>query len=425
MKPSIYNYKIKDAETTIFFNGLSEYSFRVNNRYAESFENIINNPSVFNKSFESFINTMIQKGFIIKRETDESILLRNKLKNLYRANEYTIMILPTYQCNLRCWYCVQDHSNTYIDDFCVNKIKLRISKMLNKDNVKKLNISWFGGEPLLSYNQVLHITKWAKALSDSLNKTFSATITTNGTLLDKNKILELKCAGVENYQITIDGDRLSHNQIKTLRNSSAFDISMKNVGYIMEHTHCLLRFNYTKKNMSPDSIINDLDKILPQNGRHNITFLIYKVWQEESNCVPQSQIEDLMQLASKIGLQPKLAEPGICYADQAMFECVFSNGRIGKCDNQSPTAANGFINDNGDVEWNLESESVISFLEKATSECHDCKYLPLCWGPCIAKRNKAHNDNRHVVCQYTDKDSEMANLIRNIHINHEYANPNI
>lgn len=287
MKSSLYNYYVNDKDNVIIFNGLTEASFRIGERNADVFKAIIESPDKFVEDFKPFIDKMKGDGFIIEDDFNEEEVVRNKYDYIRHGEEYMAMILSTYQCNLRCWYCTQDHADSWMSDETVRRIKKRIEKELRKDAIKHLSISWFGGEPLLAYDRVVEISRWAKNLAEELGKGFGAVITTNGTLLNRKRVEELRDAGINYYQITIDGNRETHNNVKILGKDSAYDRTIENIGYIIEHTHCTLRFNYTKENLKPESLIRDLDQTLSKENREKISFLIYKVWQEKAAEISQ------------------------------------------------------------------------------------------------------------------------------------------
>lgn len=425
MKSSLYNYYVNDKDNVIIFNGLTEASLRIGERNADVFKAIIESPDKFVEDFKPFIDKMKGDGFIIDDEFDEEEIVRKKYDYIRHGEEYMVMILSTYQCNLRCWYCTQDHADSWMSDETVRRIKKRIEKELRKDAIKHLSISWFGGEPLLAYDRVVEISRWAKEFAEELGKGFGAVITTNGTLLNRKRVEELRDAGINYYQITIDGNRETHNNVKILGKDSAYDRTIENIGYIIEHTHCTLRFNYTKENLKPESLIKDLDEALSKENREKISFLIYKVWQEKAAEISQVEIDKLMELAFNIGITPKLAEGGMCYVDKKNFDCIFANGNVGKCDNESPEDRNGILTESGDIEWISDISAHRSILEYENCECKDCRFLPLCWGPCTAKRETMLKDNGKIVCQFDNKDFQMSRMIRNKHVNKEFSKKKI
>lgn len=422
MRPSKFNYYVKDTntDTHIIMNGVSENSIRVSNVNFDSISRIINYPDDNYSQYSKFIDTMLDYGLIIRDEVDESDLIKKKYKENCRENEFSIMILPTYQCNVRCWYCIQNHSDMWMEDSVVNNIKARIEKALN--DVDTLCLFWFGGEPLLCYDNVLSLTKWARVKAYNAGKKFNCSITSNGTLLNKERISALREAGVGSYQISIDGQRSVHDKVKQLGKCSAFDKTMENIGEIIQHTSCTLRLNYTKENLQPEEIINDIDSSLPKSGRGNLTFLIYKVWQEESCGIDDNLVVRLSELAMSIGLVPRYAVLGMCYTDQKHFECIFPNGRVGKCDNLEPEDSPGLLIPGGNIRWIGDISSYKTIVNTEANECHTCKYLPLCWGPCMAKRNLMLQHKGQIWCQFDDKEKEIHQLIINEHRNREYTN---
>lgn len=196
------------------------------------------------------------EGFIYdENEVEEITNIQNKFKKLQQPDQYLLMILPTYQCNLRCWYCVQSHQDLWLSDEVTARIKNHIRIKLEDPTIKSFVLSWFGGEPLMAYNKLVEITRFAKNITTKYNKVFSVMITTNGTLLTPERIEELHELGVSKYQITIDGKQELHDKVKHLSGKSSYDITLNNINLITKHTACCIRFNYTKDNLEPHLLI--------------------------------------------------------------------------------------------------------------------------------------------------------------------------
>ena len=206
------------------------------------------------------------------------------------------MVLPTYECNLRCWYCIQKHENLFMSDEVLSNVKQLIKRRLDDDTITKFHLSWFGGEPLLAYDKLLELTVFASNFAKEKGKSFSSVITTNGTLLTSERIEALRQAGVVGYQITIDGDRPTHNSVKKLGQMSAYDRTLDNINLIVRHTHVNLRFNYTPENLMPHGIIGCLKNKLDKDVLNNITFTIYKVWQADIGKIKNDDVDLLFNL---------------------------------------------------------------------------------------------------------------------------------
>lgn len=416
MKQSKYNYIVPFKDNTIFFNGISEAFFVASSNHAEAYKTIIQNPEQHKMLFRDFIKKMKTDGFIIDDEENEIDKIKQKYNALRKNNQYMLLILPTYACNLRCWYCTQKHENMFMSDNTISRLKKLIISKLSDNDITDFHISWFGGEPMMAYDKVIDITLFSKNLSNRLGKSFSASMTTNGTLLNRERIEALREAGLRHYQITIDGNRKMHNSIKKLGNISAYDRTIENINIIARDTAVNLRFNYTKDNLNAESIFKDLLETLNPEVRHNIAFTIFKVWQEKQENICDADVDSLFEYGKKAGMYSTLYSPGPCYTDQYHYDCIFPNGHVAKCDNHSPLDSPGRLTENGSIEWIEDMSKYYEphIFDSKQKECCDCKYLPICWGPCVAKREDMLRNTGFIKCHYTSRDIEMTRVIQNI-----------
>lgn len=265
---------------------------------------------------------------------------------------------------------------------------------------------------MLGFKQVLDLTSFTRHLAEEFDKEFNSDITTNGTLLNREHIEQLINAGVSTFQITIDGDKATHDAVKLLPHGSAYDKTLENINIIAESAACVLRFNYTHDNLLPDSIIRDLKSKIKEENHKNITFLIYKVWQEPQEKIDQNKVSRLVELGGGIGLNPILPTSNLCYADRKHFDCIFPNGNAEKCDNESPLSAKGKIV-GGEIKWEGSTEAHVPAFKNHNFPCYKCKYVPICWGSCVAKRSMILNKSKIGQCCYVDKDEEMKRFIIN------------
>lgn len=426
MKTSAYNYYISYNEGIIFTNGISESMFWIELKHAGFLKKIIENPDNYKDLYAPFIERMVENGFIIEDTIDETVLIEEKYNRLRVPDEYRIMILPTYQCNLRCWYCVQDHENSWLTDENINQIKKLIIHNLNNTEIKRLHISWFGGEPLLAYDKLLELTAYCKRLCQNINKDFFCSVTTNATLLTSKRISELRVAGVSHYQITIDGEKEVHDKIKVLGKQSAFDTTLTNIAEIARHTHAVLRFNYTPETLISDKLICQIADRIPVDVRRNIRANLQEVWQtngdEKYNI---SNVISLMDRFIEIGIRPSLRPFGLCYVDQKYYDCIYPSGEVGKCENGITDMKHQTLDENGICDLSTaESTHYLSTYEQDKSECKDCEYLPLCWGPCSQKRYLMIKNFGSVNCIWNKSKRENAirDNIVNLYLNKKYEN---
>ena len=193
--------------------------------------------------------------------------------------------------------------------------------------------------------------------------------------------------GITSYQITIDGCKDFHDKIKILNKESAFAKAMRNIELVAKgNAKCTIRFNYTHKNLNPEAIIKDLKSHLSQETLGKCDFMIYKVWQEDATLVDNDKVSALFNSAREIGLKPGFGALGLCYADFLNFCCVFPNGKASKCDNDNPKNLTSVLEEDGSISWTKQISDIPDVKPGDGSICSTCKYYPVCFGPCIGKR---------------------------------------
>lgn len=303
-----------------------------------------------------------------------------------------------------------------MDDDILERVKLLIKRKLSDEGITRLHISWFGGEPLMAYDRVCALNAFAKGYAEEHGKSFSSSITTNGTLLTPERIETLRNLGISHYQITIDGDRKTHNSIKRLGTISAYDRTLDNVNTIARHTSVSLRFNYTSENLKPDLIFKTLKEKLNTKVLHNIAFTIFKVWQQNKNEINATDVDALFLRGVETGMYSTLGSSGLCYTDRYHFDCVFPNGRVGKCDNRSPEEAPGVLQPNGTILWEEYMGDYYEphLFDNRQTCCTACRYLPICWGPCVSKREDMLGSEGNIRCKYNNPDKDMETMISNL-----------
>lgn len=121
-----------------------------------------------------------------------------------------LILLPTEQCNFRCTYCYEDFRIGRMTEDTVQGVKRLVSRRL--DGLRQLNVSWFGGEPLMARTVVEDISSFiADAVAAGPGTRYAADMTTNGYLLDAARAEELARLGIGSYQISLDGPQEVHD----------------------------------------------------------------------------------------------------------------------------------------------------------------------------------------------------------------------
>ena len=124
----------------------------------------------------------------------------------------------TRRCNLKCIYCCEPKQ---IADSNFNTIKKIVDK-LAENGLKKICVT--GGEPLLR-KDLLDILKYIKS------KQIYITLSTNGSLLDKNKLEKIE-PHINNIRFSIRGLEKNHNEIT--KSPYNFNETIKNIQSAVE-----------------------------------------------------------------------------------------------------------------------------------------------------------------------------------------------
>lgn len=114
------------------------------------------------------------------------LLERSPVSNTARSNRskqrsLRLLILKTVgYCNLACRYCYDYNDTTYRRKLDVELGKRAIEEAL-ASATRNLSILFHGGEPLLAFDEIRALTKFAKATARRLGKEVNFSVQTNGT----------------------------------------------------------------------------------------------------------------------------------------------------------------------------------------------------------------------------------------------------
>lgn len=126
-----------------------------------------------------------------------------------------LIILPTEKCNFRCTYCYEDFEIGKMKRPTIDGIKNLISARVERDTLDHLNLSWFGGEPLLAKDVMFEIASFAKSLLDAGKiQTLTGEVTTNAYLLEPQVLAMLVSNQQKSYQISLDGFGEGHDKTR-------------------------------------------------------------------------------------------------------------------------------------------------------------------------------------------------------------------
>lgn len=399
----------------LIYNTYTGNLLKVTKTKTTQVETIIKNNS--QKLDEHIMEILINEKILIPTDADEYAFYLATHNKLIHQTALSLMVLPTHQCNCRCAYCYENFSGPIMSNTIQKNLILFAKK--NLSSCSALNVSWFGGEPLLAIDVIHNLSKKLIELCKASKKPYSASMTTNGTLLTLPIFKELLKCKVISYQITIDGTRDVHDyQRPLLKGGSSYDLIIKNLMDIKSEFSTLnfsiiLRINLTKLSINNiEAYLTQLENLFGDDNRFKIHFNFAANWGGErinnfANNLLTNNDKSFDILKSIIGksktslnIQNLDNQDGICkfnagcYAGFSNHYTIDSNGNIFKCaqtirDNIKPLgnlSSDPFIWD--DYEYS-KWEYLASCFEIAP-KCKKCFLLPTgcCQTSCVVGKYK-------------------------------------
>lgn len=115
----------------------------------------------------------------------------------------------TSQCNIRCEYCYVDFKNDKLDFSLAKNI---VDYLVLKEWNEKI-ISFFGGEPMLEFENLKNIVEYAKKKFEEKNKQISFKVATNFLLMNEEKMDFLRENNFE-IHISMNGNVENNNKMR-------------------------------------------------------------------------------------------------------------------------------------------------------------------------------------------------------------------
>lgn len=162
-------------------------------------------------------------------ENMDSDIARYHPENYMLAN---IVLEIANDCNLNCIYCYGNGGaygrkrELMSFEVAQKAIDFLVS---NSGDLNELHVTFFGGEPLINFPVVKDVLYYCKKIESEVNKKFSFSMTTNGTILNDEIFNFIKDNRVS-VMISIDGDRDIQNKHRCYCNGrGSFDDVKKNI----------------------------------------------------------------------------------------------------------------------------------------------------------------------------------------------------
>jgi len=292
---------------------------------------------------------------------------------------------------------------------------------------KRLILDFYGGEPLLYLSRIKSLASQLKPAIEALGGRFEFTLVTNGSLLTREVVTELRDLGLSSFKTTIDGPADHHNRTRPYKDGrGSWERIVGNLADCRGIVPITLSGNYTEASASAfPRLLSDLDAA--GFGPSDIdTVQFYPVMQVNdrfanpeftAGCL--SNDEPWVHAAS-LSLREEIMRrgyhfpplhPAPCMIDLDDALVVDHDGTIYKC--VTLIGHKDFAA--GDIWQGMNDSWPAQYCKghwQQEAKCRECRYLPLCFGGCRYMAYQRDGTMAKVDCQKPFLDATLAEMLR-------------
>ena len=186
-------------KSTVLYSTLSEKTLLIN-------KDVLNDVKLldFEKISNELLNKLKEYGFLVPLNLDETafVLSTNKQK-IEDSKTLHFVLMATGLCQLGCFYCGQNHTNTYFTEETQSKILENIDTDLSSKSYNHSEMGWFGAEPLLAMDTMKKMHLKVLEICDKHSVTYSGGgMPSNGFELTVDRFVELEKLGITDIDVT-------------------------------------------------------------------------------------------------------------------------------------------------------------------------------------------------------------------------------
>lgn len=346
------------------------------------------------------IETLSSYRFLVDSDKTEFEYLKSELHKSRLNNEYAhITIAPTLNCCFSCYYCFEKLKSSHtISKETINSI---VDFIGSKKNLKRLYLTWFGGEPLLAIDVIKNIYE---LITEKFKGQIISEIITSGYLLNDYIIDVISQINISNIQITLDGWKGTHNKVKYTNNDkNTYDKTVENIAKLcnIPGLKIVVRVNITGDNMTDFIKVYRQIKSINSNIYINPAPVIDASGNSIQRCIHYLDNDKYFEFLTNLFDEYRIITTTL-WNDDMTTECavrhinsyVFGpSGEIYKCwENLGDSNfCIGAFSTNS-VFISGHGQNIFSEINETdplkNRECIECAYLPLCYGGCPINRVK-------------------------------------
>ena len=418
MKKSQYNYFFDYQDKKLAFNSMTCALALVKEDFFYLYNNLDNiGDAELSDEKSKLLSEMKRGGFVIDDSTDEIARIKYRNMNGKFANDHlSLVIAPTLACNFGCPYCYENPKGGQMSAEVQDKLVQIVSEAAERK--KNIQITWYGGEPLLAKNVIYALSQRFMEVCDKYGVRYYADIITNGYLIEDSDVDNFKRFKIHGVQITIDGPERVHNSRRFLKadpTKGTFSVIVNNVRKLYDaQIGVALRVNIDKTNIDETKELILYFKSLNLNNLF-VSFGHVSAYTDKNVEIKESCLSVAEYSRESLELQEFLHDngfrasgfpyyPGIkgnyCGADSVNTYVIDHEGYKYKCWNEVGNidmSVGNILWDYKDYSDEMISREIayVTWNPFEQEECKKCFLLPICMGGCPYTGKK----NGSVLCE--------------------------
>ena len=421
LKPSRFHFWASlEGDRHLLFSGTSGALLELTGREKTRVQRLFTHSRSGIQEERAHLEDILVEGrFLVEEDCDEAAELIAAGEEARRApSALNLQVVPTYQCNFRCTYCYVDFRQGRMTPKIAASVVSHVDSMLA--NYGELNLTWFGGEPLLCLETVEATTFRIREVAERRGVSFRGFLATNGYHLSAETATRLCACGVRYLHATVDGPAPYHDRLRMdARGQATYRRIMDNVLSVLERVdeaELTLRMNANEENIAH---LEQVFHEIPPSVRGRVQLSITPIRQDGArvSLALRRQINLMVGRGLEMGFRYysaplPVARRTFCHADEPGSFQIGPDGTLYAC---SPGG------DKHEVEVGRLAGDGTAVLGPAYerwhsapalgADCRDCPFLCFCAGGCRLQRLRSSADGS---CR--DEFDDLDGLIRNLYL---------
>ena len=149
----------------MIYNTLTGAFLLLDDYHYNIYENITKNP--IDTQNKEIVDSFLSNGIIVDKSIDEFLIIKTNANiSKYMSSVFELTIAPTLACNMDCPYCYEKEKTGVMSQEILDNIINFTLHNIDLYGYKHLEITWYGGEPLLQLNSIRYLSlefkKWTR-----------------------------------------------------------------------------------------------------------------------------------------------------------------------------------------------------------------------------------------------------------------------